>query len=92
VSAIADLAEAAAPARYDRLVVEADFEELDATGVRAYALTDDARIPLDVGFDVLDVFEEIYRIFQEGDHPAWNGATLTVTGEGEATVRFRYSD
>lgn len=91
VSPIADLLESAAPETYDSLVAEADFEETDATGVDTYALTGSTKSPVSgVGFDIIDVFEQIYQAFVDASQPPWTGATVTVTADGDTRVDFAY--
>lgn len=61
VPSIADMAEAVAPTDYETLNVVGVFDYEEATGVDAHAVVAGQRVPLRVGVDVLDRFDEMRK-------------------------------
>jgi len=92
VSSIADIAEAVAPTDYETLNVVGVFDDEEATGVDAHAVVAGQRVPLRVGVDVLDRFDEMRKAFADAYQPLWLTAAVTVTADGEARVDFSYAD
>ena len=92
ISAIADEAETKAPAGYASLIVEADFSASGVADLHGFAEVGSQRIRFRVGFDTLDLFEEMRKVFESEGHPLWTRATVTVSAVGEAMARFTYPD
>lgn len=92
VASIADLAEAAAYAEYDVLLVRADFSfegvvELEGDLLRAQEV-----LPLNVDSGALDHFEHMRELFRAAGQPLWTQAEVSVDRSGAAKVRFTYPD
>jgi putative intracellular protease/amidase len=91
-TAIAEEAVELAPEGFDLLEIHGDFDFEEAAGVDGDVVIAGRRVPLDIGWDALDRFQEMRKAFQEAGQPLWSKATVVVTNTGQVTLQLQYDD
>lgn len=89
LSAIAEAAEAGAPAGWERLEVVADDSWVSSSSTAGRAHVGSQVLNVRLQADVHDRFEELRAAFRQQGRPLWVTATVTVTAD-DVSVEFGY--